>query len=214
MRPRLFALFHSRGQYRLRVFGPSRSVSFLSELKISLAQHCAFFLSKFHATLLSQSVCRAISSSVHFSKPGPQGFCPRGSPFWILPPGCPFSFPNSILYQLHPENFRCDPPKRSIPILQLSAEQNSLNLSFEVHNLGRFFLQKSNCSLSTFFSRPRAEVTSHNQHVEKSNECHKCICFQTCNHDTRDDADNYMTIFFILSTTDKEFSAFVARLAI
>ena len=58
----------------------------------------------------------------------------------------PFSFPNSILYQVHPENFRCVPPKRSIPILQLSAEQNSLDLSLEIHNLGRFlsFCQNSN----------------------------------------------------------------------
>ena len=34
----------------------------------------------------------------------------------------PFSFPNSILYQVHPKNFWCVPPKRSIPILQLSVE--------------------------------------------------------------------------------------------
>ena len=34
----------------------------------------------------------------------------------------PFSFPNSVLYQVHPQNFRCVPPKRSIPILQLSVE--------------------------------------------------------------------------------------------
>ena len=59
--------------------------------------------------------------------------------------------------------------------------------------------------LRTFFSRPRAEVTSHHQHVDRGNECHTCICSQTCNHDTPDDADNYMTIFFVLSTIDKEF---------
>ena len=59
--------------------------------------------------------------------------------------------------------------------------------------------------LRTFFSRPRAEVTSHHQHVDRGNECHTCICFQTCNHDTPDDADNYMTIFFVLSTINKDF---------
>ena len=31
-------------------------------------------------------------------------------------------FPNSILYQVHPENFRSVPPKRPIPVLQLSVE--------------------------------------------------------------------------------------------
>ena len=70
------------------------------------------------------------------------------------------------------------------------------------------FSQNSNCSLSTFFSRPRAEVTSHQQHVDIGNACNKKnICFQTCNHDTRDDADKHTTIFFILSTTDKDFNS-------
>ena len=64
--------------------------------------------------------------------------------------------------------------------------------------------------LRTFFSRPRAEVTSHHQHVDRGNECHTCICSQTCHHDTPDDADNYMTIFFVLSTIDKEFVPQVA----
>ena len=36
--------------------------------------------------------------------------------------------------------------------------------------------------------------------------------FPDCNHDTRDEVDNYMTIFFILSTIDKEFSTPVAGL--
>ena len=76
-----------------------------------------------------------------------------------------------------------------------------------------FSPQNSNCSMSTFFSRPRAEVTSHHQHVDIGNECHKRICFQTCNHDTRNDVNHYMTMFFILSTIDKEFSTLVAGLA-
>ena len=67
--------------------------------------------------------------------------------------------------------------------------------------------------MSTFFSRPRAEVTSHHQHVDTGNECHKCTCFQTCNHDTRVDANHYMTMLFILSTIDKEFSTLVTGLA-
>ena len=47
------------------------------------------FLARFHATLLSQSACREVSSSVHSSKPGAQGFRSWGSPFWIMPPDCP-----------------------------------------------------------------------------------------------------------------------------
>ena len=50
----------------------------------------------------------------------------------------PSSFPNSILYQVHSENFRCDPPKRSIPILQLwrlwsSGSSPGPWLGFEAH---------------------------------------------------------------------------------
>ena len=41
----------------------------------------------------------------------------------------------------------------------------------------------------------------------------KCIWFRTCNHDTRDDADNYTSIFFILPSIDKGFSAPIAGLA-
>ena len=40
---------------------------------------------------------------------------------------------------------------------------------------------------------------------EVSNDSHECICFQTCNHDTRDDVENHITIFFILSEINKEF---------
>ena len=76
-----------------------------------------------------------------------------------------------------------------------------------------FFHQNSNCSLNTFFSRPRAGFTSHHHHVDIGIECHKCICFQTCNHDTRDDADNHTTIFFILPSRDKGLKTLVARLA-
>ena len=76
-----------------------------------------------------------------------------------------------------------------------------------------FFFQDSNLSLSTFFSTSRWGCSSHHQLVDISNDSRECICFQTCNHDTRDDVDNHATIFFILSTVDKEFSALVVGLA-
>ena len=133
--PRLFALFPVTAQYRYRVPGSSPSVHFIWAW-ISLAQHCAFF-SKFHATLLSQSACREVSSGVHSSEP--QEFRSWGSPFWIMPPDC--AVLSRILFRTKciPRILWCVPPKRSIPILQLSVEQNSLDLSFEIHNLGHFF---------------------------------------------------------------------------
>ena len=63
------------------------------------------------------------------------------------------------------------------------------------------------------FSRTRAEVTSHPACRKKATNATNAHVSQTCNHDTRDDADNYMTIFFILSTIDKDFFTPVAGLA-
>ena len=86
-------------------------------------------------------------------------------------------------------------------------------LSFELHNLGRFFFfQDSNWSLCTFVSTSRWGCSYH-QLVDGGNDSHECIGFQTRNHDTRDDVDNHTTIFFTLSTIDKEFSASVTGLA-
>ena len=58
-------------------------------------------------------------------------------------------------------------------------------------------------------------VSSHHQRVEIGNDGHECICFQTCNHDTRDDVDNHTTIFLHLALPpiDKGFLAPVAGLA-
>ena len=50
-------------------------------------------------------------------------------------------------------------------------------------------------------------------HARLENCWHECICFQTRNHDTVDDASNHTTIFFILATVEKEFSALVTGLA-
>ena len=70
-----------------------------------------------------------------------------------------------------------------------------------------FFLQSSNCSLSTFFSTSRWGCSYH-QFVDTSNDSYECICFQTCNHDTRDDVDNHTTIFFILLAIGNGFYCF------
>ena len=78
------------------------------------------------------------------------------------------------------------PPKRSISFAQHSAELTSLDLNFEIHNIGLFFFQNRNCSSSTLGFLLTL---------------------------TREDADNHTTIFYILPPRDKEFLALVAGLA-
>ena len=146
----------------------------------------AYFLAKFRATLLTQSACREVSSGVSSSKPGAQ---------------------------VHPENFRCVPPKRSIAKFSTFHSMEFIGSeSWDAQPWTFVFFQKSNWSLSTFFSTSR-RVSSYHQHVDIGNDSHQCICFQTCDHDTRDDVDNQMSIFFILPAIDKEFWTFVAWLA-
>ena len=80
----------------------------------------AYSLAKFHAAVLSQS-----------SSCGPRWLSLRSGrarislmrfTFVDNSSRLPFCLPNSILYKVHPENFICVPPKRSIPIFQLSVE--------------------------------------------------------------------------------------------
>ena len=92
VRPRLFALSQSRLRTVIGSLDLFRKVSvFIWALILSLS--IVHSLAKFYATLLSQSACREVSSSVRSSKPGAQRFRSWGSPFWIMPPDCPLSFP-------------------------------------------------------------------------------------------------------------------------
>ena len=109
----------------------------------------------------------------------------------------PFSFPNAVLYQVRPEIFWCVPPKRSIPILPIFRRTEFIG-SESWDTLPWTFFSFRMASLSNFFSRPPAGFLLTIQHVDTGNESHKCICFQTCNHDIRDEANNYTTIFYIL----------------
>ena len=56
-----------------------------------------------------------------------------------------------------------------------------------------------------FFSRSQLILDYPSFRLCAGNDSHDCICFQTCNHDTRDDVDNHTTIFFILPTIFKLF---------
>ena len=173
----------------------------------------AYFLAKFHATLLIQSACREVSSDGCSSKPGAQGFRSWGSPFWFLPPDCLFlyriQFCTKCILRISGVS------RRSVHSQFFNFPQNGIHwiwilccTTLDVF----FFFQSSNCSLSTFFSTSRWSCSYH-QFVDISNDSYECICFQNCNHDTRDDVDDHTTIFFILLEIDKGFLALVARLA-
>ena len=62
-----------------------------------------------------------------------------------------------------------------------------------------FFLSESQLLLGCSLSSTSCWVSPHHQHVDTGNYCHKCTCFQTSNHDTREDVENHTTIFYILS---------------
>ena len=118
----------------------------------------------------------------------------------------PFSFPEFlILFQMHHKNFMVCPAEGFNPNYSAFRRREFIGSEFWDTQPWTFFTQNSKCSLGTFFSRPPAEVTSHHQHVDVGKDCHNCNCFQTRNHDTRDDADDYTTIFFILPSIDKGF---------
>ena len=61
-----------------------------NKTQFNVRHELAYLLAKFHATLLIQSACREVSSGGCSSKPGAQGFRSWSSPFWIMPPDCPF----------------------------------------------------------------------------------------------------------------------------
>ena len=86
-----------------------------------------------------------------FSKLGAQGFRSRVSLFRIMPPDCLFLSRIQSCTRCILRIPWCVPPKRSIPILQLSEEYNSRIWFLRYTTLDFFFPQNSNLSLSTFF---------------------------------------------------------------
>ena len=105
------------------------------------------------------------------------------------------------------------PPKRSISFAQISAEQTSWGLNFEIHNLGPFFLSELQLLLEYSLSSTSCWVSPHHQHVDTSNYCHECTCFQACNYDTREDVENHTTIFYILPLTPPHRQGILAPVA-
>ena len=79
--------------------------------------------------------------------------------------------------------------------LQLSVEKEFIGSESRTSEPCTFFLSEKQLILEYLLLRPRAEVASHLQHVEIGNNSLECICFRTCNHDTRDDVENHTTIF-------------------
>ena len=210
--PRLFALSHSRSVPSYDLWTFSKCPSFYLSLNLSRSALCIFLcqIPRYFAVTICL-LWRFLKCCS--SKLGAQGFRSWDSPFWLMPRDCPFSFPNfsfvpGASWEFHGVS------RRSVQSQFSSFPKNRIPWIWILRytTLDSFFPRNGDCSLSTFFSRPRAEVTSHHQHVDFSNECHKCICFPTCNYDTRDDADNYTTVFFILSTIDKGFLTLALRL--
>ena len=101
-----------------------------------------------------------------------------------------FSFPNFVSFctKWLTRISWCVPPKRSIPFLQLSLEYNSLDLS-----LALFSLRIATAPRLPFFRPPAAFLLTVSMSKQATNAI-KSICFQTCNHDTREDVDNHTTI--------------------
>ena len=174
---------------RLLALSPSRSVptwglwTFSAKypfyLNIKLSCSAVFICSEQIPRYFAVTICLSRGFlKCSFLKTGREGFRSWGSPLWIMPPNCPFLSPILVSYQMHPENFWCVPPKRSIPILQLSVEKNSLDLSLEKHNLGRLFFlsQQQLCLEYLLFSTPRWGYFSSSM-PKKGNECHKCTSF-------------------------------------
>ena len=132
-------------------------------------------------------------------------------PFWMMPQDCLFL--HRIQFCIECILRISDVSRRSVQS-QLLAVRRIEFIGSELRDTQpvTFFSHNSNCSMSTFFSTSRWSCSYH-QLVDIGNDSHVCICFQTCNHDTRDDVDNHTTILFILPAIDKEFSALVAGLA-
>ena len=129
------------------------------------------------------------------SNSGAQGFRSWGSLFWIMPPDCLVSFPNLVSYQVHHQNFLVC----LLEAFNLFCQDFRRIDFFEPEfwdNLGPF-LPESQLHLEVSYFSTSCWVSLHHQHVDGRNYCHRCTCFQTCNYDTREDADNDTTIFYI-----------------
>ena len=107
--------FPSRGQYRLRVFGPSRSVPSYLSSRLPPAQHCTFFFSPSSTLLCCHNMLTVRYPQVLFLKNwARKDFAHEVHLFWIIPPDCPFLSRNLIRTRCILRISGCVPPKRSI----------------------------------------------------------------------------------------------------
>ena len=89
-----------------------RKVSIFSELKTPLLNIVQFVLQI--PRYFAVTIC--LSWGVRSSKPGARkDFAHEVRLFWIMPPDCPFSFPNFVSYQVHPKNFMVCPAEAFSP---------------------------------------------------------------------------------------------------
>ena len=138
------------------------------------------------------------SSSVLSSILGAQGFRSWVSPFWITPRDGPFSLP-ILNFALSASWEFYGVSRRSVQSRLPSFPENRLLWIWILrYTTLEFFLSESQLLLGCSLSSTSCWVSPHHQHVDTGNYCHKCTCFQTSNHDTREDVENHTTIFYIL----------------
>ena len=116
-----------------------------------------------------------------------------------------------FLYQVAHKNFMVCPAESFNPISPAFRRIEFIGFEF-LRSLDLFPSEKQLLLEYLLFTASRC-VSAHRQHVETGNECHKCICFQTCNHDTREDVDNHTTILFRLAHHRQGIFFFVTGLA-
>ena len=145
LRPRLFALSQSRLSTVIKFPDLLREIFLCLSLNLSWSALCFFFRQiqrDFDVTIFLSwgflkcsflKTGRARNSLMRFT------FLDDASWEFLLSR-------LTVSYQMRPENFMVCPAEAFNPILLLSVEKNSLDLSFDIHN--------------TCFFRPCAEVTS------------------------------------------------------
>ena len=177
-----------------------RKVSIFSELKTPLLSIVQFVLQI--PRYFAVTIC--LSWGVRSSKPGAQGFRSWGSPFWIMPPDSPFSFPNFVSYQVHPKNFMVCPAEAFNPNSLAFRRIEFIGSEFWATQPWTLFPLRIATApwVPSFLDLALRLLLTISMSIQATNAT---IPSKTCNHDTRDDADNYTTIFFILPSIDKGF---------
>ena len=139
---------------------------------------------------------------------GAHGFRSWGSPFWITPRDPNLNFVPSASWEF------CSVSRRRVLVCPAFHRIDFFGSEFwdtQHRTIFSFRIETAPWVVSLVdlllgFSSPSA--SRYRQYC-----CHGCTCFQTCNHDTLEDADNHTTILYILSPHRQGILPLVAGLA-